>query len=136
MSLEYAENRIKEALRLAKGNTTRARQQIMAWTYEDAKLLHALTRPHLTGIVAHAVNRVIYRQHEEEKAVLPDVPQPLDMEPETFGMEILKVLQNDKTPRFGRESSAAPVRRPRASKKHIDALNRIAGKGKSEDDKI
>lgn len=134
MSLEYAENRIKEALRLSKGDATRARQQIMAWTYEDAKLLHALARPHLTGIVAHAINRVIYRQNKEENTVIPDMPQGLDMEPETFGMEILKALQNNDAPVFGRESSAAPVRRKKASKSHIDALNLMARKGKSGND--
>ena len=63
MSLEYAERRIIKALEAAKGNPTRARQQIIAWSHDDPKLLLALARPHLTGIVAHAVNRVIYRQN-------------------------------------------------------------------------
>ena len=134
MSLEYAENRIKEALRLAKGDATRARQQIMAWTYEDAKLLHALSRPHLTGIVAHAINRVIYRQNQEETVEVPDMPQALDMKPETFGMEILKALQSNNAPVFGQESSATPVRRKKASKSHIEAINLIARKSKSGND--
>ena len=66
MSREYAEKRIKDALKQARGNATKARQQIIAWTNEDPKLLQALAQPHLTGIVAHAINRVIYKQETEE----------------------------------------------------------------------
>lgn len=131
MSREYAERRIKEALALSKGNATKARQQIIAWTNEDPKLLQALAQPHLTGIVAHAVSRVIYRQEVEEvEPEIPEVPQTLDMAPDTFGKEILKALASENTALFGRETSAVTGRPKPASQSHIDALKQIASKSK------
>lgn len=130
MSREYAESRIQEALKLSKGNATRARQRIIAWTFEDPKLLQALARPHLSGIVAHAIGRVVHKQDIDETET-PDVPEMLDMAPETFGKEILAALQSRNTATFGQENSVPPVRRPQASKSHIDALKHIASKGKS-----
>lgn len=133
MSLEYAENRIREALKKARGNPAKARQQIIAWTFEDTKLLHALARPHLTGIVAHAVNRVIYRENiEAEQEDIPQTRQKLNMPPATFGQEILNALQSNNTPQFGREGVAPPVRRKQASQEHIDALRRLAKKKNDE----
>lgn len=127
MSREYAEGRIKEALKLSKGNPTKARQRVIAWTFEDPKLLQALARPHLTGIVAHAVNRVIYQKDLDEPET-PEVPEALDMAPETFGKEILSALQNTDTPMFGQESYAPRAPRGQASKSHIDAIKHIASK--------
>ncbi len=133
MSREYAEGRIREALKQTKGNPTRARQQVIAWTYEDAKLLHALAQPHLTGIVAHAVGRVIHLQNAEtEQEDISAVPEGIDMEPEAFGKEILKALQSGNTPMFGREGSTPPLRRGKASQSHIDALNQIASQSKTK----
>lgn len=139
MSREYAENRIKDALKQAKGNPTKARQQIIAWTYEDTKLLHELAQPHLTGIVAHAVGRVIHRLDIEEgqkTEVLPEMPEALDMAPGTFGEEILRALDDTHSVQFGRESGAAPVRRKKASQSHIDALKQIASKSKNNRDDL
>lgn len=127
MSLEYAEARIKEALRLAKGNTTKARQQIIAWTYEDPKLLHALARPHLTGIVAHAINRVIYNQNLHESEIeVPEQAERIDMAPATFGQEILQSLQSSNTAMFGFEDNAPRLGRKQASRNHIEAMKRMA----------
>ncbi len=131
MSREYAEKRIREALNMAKGTTTKARQQIIAWTNEDPKLLQALAQPHLTGIVAHAVSRVVHRQDVDEHEVdVPDMPQALNMAPDTFGKEILKALASESTVLFGRDSGPGPSRRKQASQSHIDALKQIASKSK------
>lgn len=130
MSREYAEGRIREALKQSKGNPTKARQRVIAWTYEDPKLLQALAQPHLTGIVAHAVSRVVHKQDIPEVDA-PDMPESLDMAPETFGKEILAALQNSNTAMFGQESSAPSGRRPQASKSHIDALKHIASKSQT-----
>jgi hypothetical protein len=127
MSLEYAQGRIKEALRLSKGNATKARQQIIAWCYDDQKLLLALARPHLTGVVAHAINRVTYNQNlQDEAEALPETPEGVDLTPATFGQEILKSLQSSNTPMFGFEGNVPPVARRKASKSHIDNLKRMA----------
>ena len=130
MSREYAEKRIREALRLAKGNVTKARQQIVAWTNEDPKLLMALTRPHLTGIVAHAINRVLTRIENgtDDPEEIPETPAPLNMPPETFGQEIMQILKNSHTATFGHESGVPAGRRGQASQRHIDAMNKIAKK--------
>ncbi len=131
MSREYAEKRIKEALTIAKGNATKARQQVIAWTNEDPKLLQALAQPHLTGIVAHAISRVVYKQEiEEVEPEVPDVPQSLDMAPDTFGKEILKALASENTALFGRDNGASQPRRKAASQSHIDALKHMASKSK------
>ena len=137
MSREYAENRIKDALKQAEGNPTKARQQVIAWTYEDTKLLHALAFPHLTGIVAHAVNRVIHRLDIEEgqkDEVLPEMPEALDMAPGTFGEEILRALDDTHSVLFGREGAGTPLRRKKASQSHIDALKQIASKSRNNPD--
>lgn len=133
MSSEYAESRIREALKLARGNPTKARQQIIAWTNEDTKLLQALTRPHLTGIVAHAVGRVIHRENMgEESFDIPETPQALNMPPDTFGQEIMRALEGRDTTVFGREETGAPHRPKQASQSHIEALKKIAGRKKKD----
>jgi hypothetical protein len=127
MSREYAQSRIEDALKQNKGNPTKARQRIIAWAAEDPKLLLALAQPHLKGIVAHAVNRVIYKQGLEEPET-PETPQSLDMPPESFGKEILQALQGNGATMFGMDAYTSPTKRPQASKSHQDALNKIARK--------
>lgn len=133
MSREYADKRIREALRLAKGNATKARQQIVAWTNDDPKLLQALTKPHLTGIVAHAINRVVSRMESgaDEPEEIPETPASLDMPPQTFGMEIMQALKESNAV-FGHEGGLTPGRR-QASQRHIDALKKMAAKSSSAD---
>ena len=132
MTLEYAEEKIKEALRQAKGNATQARQQIIAWTYEDSKLLHALARPHLTGIVAHAINRTIYNQSKPKTArpAEPEVAAP-ESGNETFGMDILKTIAAGNSAMFGQENVGPPVRKRQASQRHVDTLKHIASQSKT-----
>jgi hypothetical protein len=134
MSREYAEDRIREALKKHKGNATKARQQIMAWCFEDARLLQTLAKPHLTGIVAHAVDHVIYHLSDEPEDAAPDAPQTLNMTPDSFGREILKALSSSNTAIFGQEGAAPPSGRKQASQSHIDALKSMSGKkGKKRD---
>lgn len=132
MSQEYAESRIREALKLARGNATKARQHIIAWAAEDQRLLLALARPHLTGIVAHAVNRVQSRPDILGQEIPPAVPQTLDMAPDTFGKEILKALSSHDTQVFGQDGGAPSPRRKQASQSHIDAMKAIARKSKKK----
>jgi hypothetical protein len=133
MSREYAENRIREALALARGNPTKARQQIIAWAGEDQRLLMSLAQPHLTGIVAHAISRVIHHQGmETEMDDIPATPAKLDMAPDTFGKQILNALTSHDTPIFGLEGSAPPSRPKKASQSHIDALKQMASRSKTD----
>jgi hypothetical protein len=118
MSREYAESRIREALKLCRGNATRARQQIIAWTFEDAKLLQALARPHLSGIVAHA----------DEAEEPPPTPPAIDMSPSSFGKEILAALTSKNTAMFGHEGEVPPAKKTQASQSHINALKAMSDK--------
>jgi hypothetical protein len=153
MSMEYVESRIKEALKLCGGNRLKARQQVIAWTYEDNKLLHALASPHLSGIVAYNVERVDSGRAEAAKAPPPPPEEPpvqaekQDSAPrpnskpqakakpqkpkdEQFGLEILKAATGGNSTMFGLEDTGAPQKRQGASQSHIDTMKAIASKGK------
>jgi hypothetical protein len=135
MSFEYAERRIKEALRQAKGNRTRARQQVIAWTFEDSKLLHELTKHHMTGIVAYHIDRIASGRAEKAQgkdkipAQRPKIAKPKG---DKFGMEILKAVAATNAEIFGLESPAAPRKRGQASQQHINALQQMASKSKTK----
>ncbi len=140
MTLEYAESRIKEALKLSKGNTLKARQQIIAWTFEDPKLLHALTKPHLTGIVAYNIERVMSGRADAQRAQKtqaapptqlnkkPITSSPKPQKEETFGMQILKAAGASPA-LFGFEDANAS-KGGRVSQNHINAIRAIAAKHK------
>jgi hypothetical protein len=66
MSWDYVEKKIQEALHLTRGNQTRARQQIIAWAMDDPKLLQTLVKPHMVGITAHAIGRVVSGKSQPE----------------------------------------------------------------------
>ena len=125
MSKEYAENKIREALRMHDGNFARARQQVVSWAYNDPVLLESLTRPHLDGIVAYQVERVASGRAEVESK-RPQAPshEPVKEE-EHFGMDLLRAVVSTGVPVFGLEGSS-PVKRKTASKQHIDAIHKMA----------
>lgn len=139
MSLEYAENRIKEALKLCGGNQIKARQQVIAWTFEDAKLLHALAKPHLSGIVAYNIERVASGRADTaraknataQKAESP-APKPQARE-EAFGIELLKAIAGS-SQMFGLEDAGAPRKRQPVSQKHIDAIKAMAARQNKKTD--
>lgn len=133
MNRDYAESKIREALKASGGNATRARQQVTAWAFEDTKLLHELVAPHITGIVAHAVNRVMNTK-EKPVAAAPAV-DPVKVatgKGEVFGMEILKAIALGNPAQFGLESgSGVSVKKQQASQRHIDAIRQMVAKGKT-----
>ncbi|MEM7650734.1 MAG: hypothetical protein AAF204_01470 [Pseudomonadota bacterium] len=139
MSREYAESRIKEALKLSGGNTIKARQQIIAWTFEDAKLLHALAKPHLSGIVAYNIERVASGRADAQKSAKP--PEEKKAAPsksngkeskDQFGLEILKAVAGSPAI-FGLEDPGAPQKKAGVSENHIKAIEAIASKKNSSD---
>ena len=142
MSLDYIENRIKEALKLAKGNRQKARQQVIAWTYEDDKLLHALAKPHLSGIVAFQIERVASGRSAAAKELKPPKAKAQkqkgkaktkhNVEADEFGMGLLKAVTGEHPEVFGLEDPGAPRHRQGTSKKHIEAINILASKGKKK----
>lgn len=132
MSLEYAERRIKEALRLSGGNQIRARQQIIAWTYEDSKLLHALTKHHLSGIVAYHIGRIVSGRSAKPEAPPAKPKKVASGAGDEFGVEVLKAVANSSSAVFGLDNYEAPQKRGQASQQHIDAIRQMATKSKSE----
>lgn len=140
MSLEYAEHRIKEALKLSGGNPIKARQQVIAWTFEDAKLLHALAKPHLSGIVAYNIERVASgradaarsKNTEAKKPAPPAQKKTNGRAGESFGLEILKAVAGSPEI-FGLEDPGAPRKKSGVSQSHVEAIQAIIAKKKKSD---
>lgn len=141
MSLEYAENRIKEALKLCNGNRIKARQMIIAMAMEDQKLLQALTKAHLSGIVAYNIERVSSGRADKARAkntkAAPQKPQAQRAstsgnteKEESFGLQMLKAAgASDST--FGFEDAGRGGGRG-VSQTHINAIRAIAQKQKDK----
>ncbi len=137
MSMEYLNNRIKDALKMSGGNRAKARQQLIAWIFEDTKLLHTLTKPHLSGIVAYNVERVASgRADAAAKKSTEATKQPkqavsqgrqTEAKEEQFGLEILKAVAGSHQI-FGLEDLGAPQKRGGVSQNHLDAINAIIKK--------
>ncbi len=133
MSRDYAERRIRDALKSSGGNAARARQQIIAWALEDSKLMQELVAPHLTGIVAHAVNRVMTMKEKKVPAA-PEAAQPVKGDnpaSDPFGMEILKAIALGNPAQFGLESGVT-TKKQAASQRHIDAIRQMVSKNKTD----
>lgn len=136
MNRDYAERRIRDALKITRGNHAKARRQIMNWALEDPRLLQGITAPHMTGIVAHAINRV------EHKINNPDpepIPEPLVEAVEGndnagFGLEILKAIAKDNASTFGLDTAPPPGKRGQASQRHIDAIQHMVKKSQGKSD--
>ncbi|MCB9965443.1 MAG: hypothetical protein H6855_05125 [Rhodospirillales bacterium] len=131
MTSNYAELRIRDALKAARGNQLKARKQIEKWCQEDMKLLLALTKPHMTGIVAHALDRVVNKMARGEP-LPPERPvqEPVQAQGIDFGKELLKNFAMGKPAKFAQESFSPPIKRKKASQSHIDAIHKLAKKKK------
>ena len=129
MSINYTENRIKEALRLNNENINDAQKQIFAWLYEDHKLLLDITRPHINGIVAYAVQRTLNRMIKSDEEILDEVAEDAALsssKKDQVGKDILKGFISKEAPQFGQESVAVPLRKKAASQKHVDVMHMLA----------
>lgn len=129
MSRDYSIQKIKEALHATRGNEMKARQQIVAAAMQDPKLLKELVKPHMVGIVAHAVGRVKSGKTDPENVPLPHHKAELDKEG-SFGMDILRTIAGGDTAQFGQESYGRPVSKQGASQQHIDAIQAMINKSK------
>ncbi len=131
MSREYSIKKIKEALHATRGNATKARQMIIAQSMEDTRLLQELVTPHMVGIVAHAVGRVVSGKTEPEVMAQPQ-DQLSESDKDSFGLDILKTIAEGDTAQFGQEAYGRPMRKQGASQKHIDAIHQIIKKSKGD----
>ena len=130
MSTSYAENRIREAIKLSKGNSSKAQKLIAKWCAEDQRLLQAITMPHMTGIVAHALQRVTNKISRGEPAPAQDAVIHQEDDGVNFGKELLKNFAMGKPAKFAQEGFSAPIKKKLASQSHIDAIHLLAGKKK------
>ena len=131
MSISYAENRIREALKHSQGNMVKTRKLLNKWCSEDHRLLQALTSPHMTGILAHAIERVSNKIARGEPAPLPEATvHNRDEDDVDFGKELLKNFAMGDPAKFAQESFSAPVKKKKASQSHIDAIHLLARKSK------
>jgi hypothetical protein len=131
MNRDYSEGKIREALKLSGGNSTKARQQVIAWAFDDTKLMHELMAPHMTGIVAHAINHVMT---SKPKAPRPAVPEEAEggKGNDPFGMEILRSIALGNPAQFGLESGSTSLKKQEASQRHVDAIKQMVAKGKTK----
>lgn len=132
MSREYTIDKIKEALHITRGNSVQARQQVAAWAMSDPKLLKELAKPHLTGIVAHAVGRVVSGKADEPLAA-PATEKKAELDNnDSFGMDILKAIAGGGTAQFGQEGHARPLKKQGVSQRHLDAIQQLVQSAQSK----
>lgn len=135
MTLNYTENRIKEALRLADGNVSVAKKQIYAWLYEDHKLLLHMTRPHLNGIVSYSLSRVLARMEKTDEELFEEEANEAKYSvgsSNNVGKELLRGFAAKDSLQFGSENeSGRPLKRKAASQDHIDTIHLLAAKAKT-----
>lgn len=144
MAQSYLQKCILQALAKAKGNETRARAMIAAQALEDGELLLALAKPHLSGIVAHAVGRQAIQQKakkERDMEEIPPLPKAAVKSTKTkkendFGLDLLKALGGANVPKFGVEDAAPRVAKKQASQQHVNALKLMAAKSKTSKKKF
>ena len=137
MSLEYVEKRIREALRLSRGNTLQARKIITGWCQEDPKLLQSMTKPHLSGIVAYNIDRVASgrstRAREKIKSPSSKTPQtPKKKTEDNFGRDLLKAVAAAGAAEFGFDHGRPSPKRGQASQQHINAIHQMASRSKTK----
>ena len=135
MAQSYLQTCILDALAKAKGNETKARALVAAWALEDNQLLLALAKPHLSGIVAHAVGRQAIQQKakKERGDELPPLPKVADKgkKDNDFALDLLKALGGANVAKFGAEDAAPRVGKKQASQQHVNALKLMAAKSKT-----
>jgi hypothetical protein len=135
MAQSYLQKCVLDALTKAKGNETKARALIAAQALEDNELLLALAKPHLSGIVAHAVGRqAIQLKAKKDKSIeLPAMPKAMTKagKDNEFAHDLLKALGGANVAKFGAEDAAPRVGKKPASQQHVNALKLMAAKSKT-----
>lgn len=137
MSREYAMSRVRDALEKSGGNHLKAQRLLISWLEKDHSLLAGLVAPHMAGIIAHAISHVLHPEKTPGKSKQIDVSkQPVG----EFGEALLSTLKGGRSGGgvgFGEPVPSNLGKPAQASKKHIDAINKIAGgrKTTSRDDK-
>lgn len=134
MSRDYALSRVRDALEKSDGNHLKAQRLLIQWLEKDHTLLAGLVAPHMPGIIAHAITHVVNPQQVTKSAKKLAVKESDVGE---FGEALLSSLKGGRHDGvgFGEPTPRNLGRAPAASKKHIDAINKIASRKTTSDDK-
>ncbi len=134
MSKDYALSRVRDALEKSDGNHLKAQRLLIQWLEKDHTLLAGLVAPHMPGIIAHAITHVVNPQ-QTQKAPKKLAVKEADVG--EFGEALLSSLKGGRHDGvgFGEPTPRNLGRAPAASKKHIDAINKIAARTTTKDDK-
>jgi hypothetical protein len=92
-------------------------------------LLLEMTRPHLNGITAYAIQRVLNRMMKSDDEILEEEAQDAVMsssKKDQLGKDILRGFASKDAPQFGQESVSVPLRKKAASQSHIDTMQMLA----------
>jgi len=127
----YAEEKITEVLKASRGNSAQAQKMLIELALQDQELLVALVRPHMKGIVAHAVDRAA-RGKTAPEAITSPKPAVKRSRKDSIGMDILKTIAGGETAQFGQENYGRPLGKKGASQRHIDAIHQIIKSGESK----
>ena len=134
MSRDYAMSRVRDALEKSGGNHLKAQRLLIQWLEKDQSLLSGLVAPHMAGIIAHAIGHVVNPQPAKKTAKKIAVK---DSDVGEFGEALLSSLKGGRHDGvgFGEPTPRNLGKAPAASKKHIDAINQIASRKTTRDDK-
>lgn len=137
MTQSYLQQCVLEALEKAKGNQNKAQKIIALKAMEDFILLQALVKPHLTGLVAHAVGRIAIQNNARKEGSYNDLPvkpivKSVKNDMQGFGLDLLRALGGPDVPKFGMEDAVPRLGKKQASQQHVNALHLIANKAKTK----
>lgn len=129
MSYEYAISRVRDALEKSGGNHLKAQRLILNWIEKDHTLLFGLVTPHMQGIISHAVNHADAppKKAMPKRVEIDDVGE--------FGSALVQSLKGGRSEGTGfGQATPKNISKPgKASKAHVDAINKLVSAGKNKD---
>ncbi len=118
----YVQEKVIEAVKKAKGTHATAKRALATLAARDERFLRELFGPHIDAILDHAIRHYTHSALADMKTA-PATPR----EGEPLGKEMLKMFAGQRTPVFGLDDpSQGTGKRPAASARHRDAINKIA----------
>lgn len=134
MSHEYAMSRVKDALEQSGGNHLKAQRLLAQWLEKDHSLLLGLVSPHMHSIITHALTHVAL---PPRKAPPPRKISAKDYETSDFGSGLLQNMRgrDEDTGSFGHSTSRNISPPGKASKQHVDAINKLVSAGRDKSNK-
>ena len=118
---DYANQRLNAALVESGGDTAAARRLLATQCAGDERLLRDLVGPFLPGIISHAVSRAAAQNTKAQ----PKTPAVAGSMLDTVVGHLGRSIGETELPR-GMTALTEPASRPKASKRHQDAIKLLA----------